>query len=263
MASPGGITEATYVIIGTAAMILMMLAIIGFALAFQRKLARKAREYRDIEKLVEQQELRSAYLLIEGQEQERKRIAAELHDNIGGLLATLKIYSDLSMKNKEVSELKRLNQKINEVSTTLSEEVRQLSHELDLRTLAGFGLKVAIEHLGEAVTASGKINVTTVIDLSDPIVETASLQLYRIIQELVTNSLKHSGASQVRIELTQIERELTLIYEDNGSGFDVLTEKKGMGMDTIATRARQLNGQLTFDSSANGTTCILEISNYA
>ena len=71
-------------------MVLMMFTIILFVYFFQRKLATKAKAYREIEKLMQQQELQSAYFLIEGQEQERKRIASELHDNIGGILATLK-----------------------------------------------------------------------------------------------------------------------------------------------------------------------------
>lgn len=256
------LTETAYLVIGTAAMILMMLTVIIFALAFQRKLARKAKEFIEIEKLVQKQELQSAYFVIEGQEQERKRIAAELHDNIGGLLATLKIYSDLSLNKTNTVDLNRLNGKINEISATLSDEVRKLSHELDLRTLSGFGLKVAVEHLGEAITAAGKINVETIIDTQGPILETHSLHLYRIIQELVTNTLKHSGASRIRIELTQIENDLSLIYEDNGHGFDPLTVKDGMGLNNIQTRVAQIDGKLTIDPSSKGTTCIVELTKH-
>jgi signal transduction histidine kinase len=262
MAGETGLTEATYLIIGTSAMTLMMLSIISFALAFQRKLARKAKEYREIEKLMQKQELQSAYFVIEGQEQERKRIAAELHDNIGGLLATLKIYSDLSIAKPGEEDAVRLNHKMNELSVTLGEEVRKLSHELDLRTLSGFGLKVAVEHLCEALTNSGKILVTPVIDIHRPVLESQSLHLYRIIQELITNTLKHAQAARIRIELTQIDEDITLIYEDNGQGFDLRAIKKGMGMQNIGTRVNQMNGKLTFDSSSNGTTCIIEIINH-
>jgi two-component system NarL family sensor kinase len=263
MAGQIGLTQGTYLIIGTAVLTLMMLAIISFALAFQRKLARKAEEFREIEKLMQKQELQSAYFVIEGQEQERKRIAAELHDNIGGLLATLKIYSDLSLGRLEEEDTQRLTHKINEISVTLGEEVRKLSHELDLRTLSGFGLKVAVEHLCEAVSDAGKILVTAVMDISRPVIEAHSLHLYRIIQELVTNTLKHSNATRVRIELTQIDDDITLIYEDNGQGFDLGTAKRGMGMQNIKTRVNQINGKLTLDSSLNGTTCIIEIINHA
>src|SRR5277367_5792737 len=139
--------DAIYLILGTSAMVLMMFTIILFLYLFQRKLSAKAKAYTEIEKLMQQEELKSAYALIEGQELERKRLASELHDNIGGLMATLKIYSDLTLQKSEQSEIQRLNHKINLISDNLGEEVRKLSHELDLRTLSGFGFKVAIQQL--------------------------------------------------------------------------------------------------------------------
>ena len=262
MAAAIGLSEGAYLVLGTGAMLLMVTAVIAFALAFQRKLARKAREYEAIEKLMREQELQSAYFVIEGQEQERKRIAAELHDNIGGLLATLKIYSDLSVSSQAPADISRLNLKMNGLSATLADEVRKLSHELDLRTLSGFGLKVAVEHLCEALNDSGKIALTAVIDISRPINESRSFHLYRIIQELVTNTLKHADASHIRVELTQIEDDLTLIYEDDGHGFDPGAATRGMGMQNIRARLNQINGKLTVDSSAKGTTCIIELINY-
>jgi hypothetical protein len=261
MAAAVGLSEGTYLVLGTAAMLLMVTAVIAFALAFQRKLAHKAREYRAIEKLMKEQELQSAYFVIEGQEQERKRIASELHDNIGGLLATLKIYSDLSVSSQATEDISRLNRKMNGLSATLADEVRKLSHELDLRTLSGFGLKVAVQHLCEALNDSGKIAVTAVIDMLKPVQESRSFHLYRIIQELVTNTLKHAEATHIRIELTQIEDELTLIYEDNGHGFDATAETKGMGMQNIRARLNQIGGKLTMDASEKGTTCIIELEN--
>ncbi len=257
-----GLSEGSYLILGTSAMILMTLTIIVFAWAFQRKLSRKERAYREVEKLMQKQELQSAYFVIEGQEQERKRIAAELHDHIGGLLATLKIYSDLSLSKEEVQDIRRLNVKINEISSTLGLEVRKLSHELDLKMLAGFGLKVAVQHLCEAISGSGKIQITPVIDISNPINEVISLHLYRITQELFTNTLKHAQASHIRIEITQIQEDISLIYEDNGQGFDPQDVKTGMGMKNIRSRVSQINGKLTFDSSENGTTCIIEINEH-
>src|SRR5690606_22985372 len=121
-------------------------------------------------------------------------IAAELHDNLGSLLATLKIYSDLAVEKTEIPEIRRLNDKISRISSTLGDEVRKLSHELDLKTLSGFGLAVAVKHLCEAITDSGKIKISSFIDVSKPIDEEVSLHIYRIIQELFTNTLKHASA---------------------------------------------------------------------
>lgn len=262
MAAEVGLSETTYLILGTAAMLVMVLSIILFAVMFQRKLARKAKEYREIEKLMQKQELQSAYSVIQGQEQERKRIGAEIHDNLGSLLATLKIYSDLSLSKTEISEIKRLNDKMSQISATLGTEVRKLSHELDHRTLSGFGLTVAVQHLCEAINDSGKARVSPVIDITKPINESTSLHIYRIIQELFTNTLKHASASKVRVEITQIEEEITVIFEDNGQGFDLQAAKTGMGIHNIKSRVNQLEGKLTIDSSSKGTTYIVELTNH-
>lgn len=263
MANQTGLSDLTYLILGTSAMVLMMFAIILFVYLFQRKLAAKARAYAEIEQLMHKQELQSAYFLIEGQEQERKRIAEELHDNIGGLLATLKIYSDLTLKPAEATETQRLNGKINDISESLSNEVRKLSHELDLRTLSGFGLKIAVQQLCEAITASGKLEAIPVLEINDTVPDDISLHLYRIIQELLTNTLKHAMATSARVEISVIGNEITVIYEDNGKGYDVNNNNKaGMGLKNILSRANRMNAKLTIDSSANGTTVILEIASH-
>lgn len=254
------ITDVSYLILGTSSMLFMVLAIIGFAFIFQRKLAKKAKAFQEIERLMQNQELQSAYSVIEGQEQERKRIAAELHDNIGGLLATLKIYSDLVLDKQPGPDVNRLNKEINQVSDKLGEEVRKLSYELDLRTLSAFGLKTAVSQLCEAINESGKISVDSVVDITRPINdEMISLNIYRVIQEMFTNTLKHTSASKVRVEITQIENELTVIFEDNGQGFDVHAVKPGMGLKNIRSRVNRIQGALTVDSSFKGTTYIIEL----
>lgn len=256
-------SELVYLLLGTAAMVLMMAAIIWFICIFQRKLADKAKAFQEIEKLMQKQELQSAYLLIEVQEQERKRIAAELHDNVGSLLATLKIYSDLSVSQTDQEDIKRLNGKMNVITESLGLEVRKLSHKLDLSALSGFGLKAAVMQLCEAINESGKLNVISVIDLGKPLAEDISIQLYRIIQEFFTNTLKHAMATGVRIEVTAIGSDIILIYEDNGKGFDIGNDAQaGMGIRNINSRVAHINGKLTFDSTLNGTTYILELTNH-
>lgn len=254
-------SDTLYLLLGTSSMVLMMMAIIWFLYAFQRKLADKAKAYKEIEQLMQKQELQSVYAIIDGQEQERKRIAAELHDNVGSILATLKIYSDLSITNQNPHDIKRLNDKINTLTESLSLEVRKLSHKLDLGALAGFGLKAAVLQLCEAINDSGKLIVDAIIDPVITVNEEISIQLYRIIQELFTNTLKHAQASQVRIEITSIGEDITLIYEDNGKGMET-DNPSGLGIRNIHLRVSRINGKLTCDSSTNGTTYILELGNY-
>jgi len=253
--------NAIYLILGTSVMVLMMFAICLFLYLFQRNLAAKAKAYDEIEKLVQKQELHSAYALIEGQEQERQRIAEELHDNIGGLLATLKIYSDLTLEKKNSTDVHRLNQRINIISENLGQEVRKLSHQLDLKTLSGFGFRAAMQQLCEAINESAKLTVLSVIDLQQPIGEITALNLYRIIQELLTNTLKHALATHVRLEVTQIDYDITVIYEDNGKGFDKeVAGMNGMGTKNINSRINLMKGKLTLDSTNRGTTYIIELT---
>src|SRR5258708_4255337 len=185
MAGEVQVNDLVTLVLGTASMLIMLVAIILFALLFQKKLIKKERAYRDIEKLLQKQELQSAYVLIQGQDEERKRIASDVHDNLGSLLATLKIYSDLVIKKPAVEEIDRLNEEINELIAMLTTEVRKIAHSLDSSTLKNFGLTAAIEQLCEAITNSGKIKITSIIDVQQPPGDSETLlNLYRIVQEL-------------------------------------------------------------------------------
>lgn len=255
--------ELITLVLGTSSMLLMFAAIIFLAFLFQRKLNKKQQAFREIEKLLENQELKSAYLLIEGQDQERKRIAAEIHDNVGNLLATLKIFSDLVLLKEQDSELKRLNSKINEITETVTIEIRKISHSLDTGTIQNFGLKPAIDQLRDAIQSSGKINFTTQIDQDISLSKNTAMHLYRIIQELITNTLKHSKATKARLEITQVENEISAIYEDNGIGFDINSSTSfGIGLQNIQSRINHLQGEFTIHSTDKGSTFILEIPNY-
>src|SRR5437879_6222982 len=141
------INDILTLVLGTLAMLLMAVAIIAMAFLFQRKLIRKERAYRDIEKLLQKQELQSAYALIQGQDEERKRIASDVHDNLGSLLATMKIYSDLVIKKPAEEEIERLNKEISGLIEILATEVRKIAHSLDSSTLKSFGLTAAVEQL--------------------------------------------------------------------------------------------------------------------
>jgi len=259
MVGEAQVNEVVTLVLGTSSMLVMLVAIILFALLFQKKLIAKERAYRDIEKLLQRQELQSAYALIQGQEAERKKIAADVHDNLGSLLATLKIYSDLVVRKSE-SDVDRLNREINGLIETLTGEVRKIAHSLDSSTLRNFGLEASIRQLCEAVTNSGKINVTSVIDIHRPPEDSEMLlNIYRIVQELLTNTLKHAQATQVRFEITQVNGEITIIHEDNGVGFEVERATNSMGLQNIRSRVSRLHGELKIQSSPKGSTFIIEM----
>lgn len=247
-------------IIGTAGMLLLAFAIVFFIYLYQRKLIKKNLENQQIQDLLQEQETKTTYALLEGQDKERKRIAAELHDSLGSILVTLNMYAD-TLLSKKPKEMKALAQKISATAQLANEETRKISHSLDSGMLKHFGLESAINQLSEAVSSARKIEFNISTQLNDALSTDTSLEIYRIIQELVNNTLKHAQCSSIRLELTNIDDSLNLIYEDNGVGFKKEEIQYGLGLKNIENRIQKLGGDLTIDSKVGkGSTFIVEIS---
>ncbi len=246
-------------IIGTFGMLLMAFSIVLFIYLYQRKLIKKNLENQQIQDLLREQEMKATYALLEGQDKERKRIAAELHDNLGSILVTLNMYAD-TLQTKKQEDVPALAKKISEVAQLANEETRKISHNLDSGLLKHFGLEAAIKQLTEAISTARKIQFQTSI-LIEKISSDVGLEIYRIIQELVNNTLKHSNCSKVHLELSQVDDSLTIIYEDDGVGFKKSEIVPGMGLKNIENRVTKLDGELTIDSSpGKGSTFIIEIA---
>lgn len=245
-------------VIGSAFLMIVLVTIILVATA---KYFRKQRSYIAIETLLKKQELNSAYAMIQGQEEERKRIAEDLHDSIGGLLATLRMYSDLLHEKETHPDTKELSGKIAELSELAAEETRRISHHLGSGLLKNFGLSTSLLQLCEVVKKSHHLTVSATLDLQKEPDGHLSINIYRIVQELFTNTLKHARATTVRIEVTEIEDDyLSIIFEDNGAGFDTTQTPTGMGLQNIKARIERFQGILTIDANAQrGTTVIIEI----
>ncbi|MDH5398600.1 MAG: sensor histidine kinase [Cyclobacteriaceae bacterium] len=249
-------------ILGTAGMLLLGTAISIFIFIFQRKLIKRKLAYQKIEDLLKKQELKSAYALLKGQDSERKRIASELHDNLGGILVTLNMFVDTLLDKSLTEDQKKVAERIREVSHKASEEARNLSHQLDSASLKHFGFKSALADLIRMVDETKSVNIISNIELRGELENEVGHNLYRCIQELINNTLKHARATAINIEITQIAGEyINLIFEDNGVGFDMEEIKgKGIGLKSIETRVEQINGQLTVDSVKDkGTTVIIDI----
>ena len=241
---------------GTFAMILMAGGFATFIFLYQRKLINKKLELQAIEDELKDKELESAYEIMQAQDAERKRIAADIHDNLGSIMVTLSMYADGLLQDRPNKEA--IAQKISEVSKMAATETRKISHELHSGVLQYFGLHNALQDLQETVNGAGK--VTMQIDC--PVIDVPSekaINLYRICQELVNNSLKHSKASQLRFVVEQSERMITISYQDNGVGFDVEKVKKGLGIKGINTRLTPYHGKLSIDSGPKGSRFIIEV----
>ena len=251
-------------ILGTSGMLLLATAIILFIYLYQRKLIKRKLAYQKIEDLLKKQELKSTYALIEGQEAERKRIAQDLHDSLGSMLVTLNMYADTLIGKAAKKEVKQLAEKISDITQQATEETRRISHNLDTSMLTHFGLEAAINDLLNAIRKAKSMAIVSHIHLPHRLHKEVSNNLYRIIQELINNTLKHAHATKIHLEVSQISTEyISLIYEDNGVGFDTSTKVNGMGLTNIASRIDTTGGTLQIDSKIKkGSSFIIEIPLY-
>lgn len=256
------LSEPFILIAGTLSLLSMVIALIIFAFLFQRKLIQKEIAYREIEKLLDDQELKTAYAVIEGQEKERKRIAQDLHDNVGSLLAVLKLYLHNATDLKQPLEVSKVSRKALGVLEEVINESRRIAYELDAIAMKHSGLATAVDQLCQALRDSERIKVNSFIDLECPIQDDLAFHVYRIVQELFNNTLKHANASWVNLHIQIISNAfISVIFEDDGRGYDVgLAEKQGMGLRNIEMRVNRFTGKMNIESViGRGTTVVIEM----
>lgn len=200
--------------------------------------------------------------LIEGQENERKRVAQELHDGLGQVLSVIKL-SLYALQNEINSE--KLD-KLTNFAELAIKEYRAVSHNLIPPLLENNGLKDALNDLCINLRSSGNIEIDFNCNLADELPKLYAIETYRIIQELMNNTMKHANASKVILMLEQTGNVLDIEYSDNGDGFDMeeirkksWSMRKGIGISNIESRVKLLNGTITIKSEINkGTTCYMQ-----
>ena len=218
----------------------------------------------EIDTLLKEQEAKSYAAMLEGQNTERERIAQDLHDRLGGTLAAVKVHFNLM--DKKIEEIKSENRELfDKVNTMLSDavqDVRRISHDLASSRLSKLGLKGALEDLAQILNKAKKMEVDFFMDDAIPGLEKKKEQeVYAILQELVSNTLKHANATSVEMQLNRQDDMLNILYEDNGVGFEMKdAEKKGLGLTGLSNRVHRLEGTINFDSVVGrGTIVIINI----
>ena len=199
--------------------------------------------------------------LLEGQEQERGRLARDLHDGLGGLLSGTK--HQLSYLDPHQSENieEGISKSIKQIDGAV-EELRRVAHNLMPDLLVKYGLEVAIQEFASRISNNALDIHTEFINYGNSLSEEKQLIIYRIIQELVNNAIKHAEASEIIIQISQEENMLNLTVEDNGKGFDHkgLNVKKTAGFHNIESRVQFLKGTMNIISELNiGTSIELQI----
>ncbi|MBI3195774.1 MAG: hypothetical protein HYZ34_15105 [Ignavibacteriae bacterium] len=203
--------------------------------------------------------------LIEGQEQERKRIAHELHDSLGQNLILIKNNADLGLLQSNRYE-QGIKQKFDEISSIASEvlkETKNISYNLRPYQLESLGLTQTLETTLAQIEKSTSLVITKKIDDINALVKKENeIHLYRIIQECMNNILKHSNATGATIEIRKLEKEIVVSVHDNGKGLisEQPNSHQGLGHRGIEERVRILDGKFIITSSPNaGTSIIIHI----
>ncbi len=248
--------------------LILLIPVIGLLVTYYQKikaqseLTKKQEEVNEekISSLLKDQELKVIKASIESQDKERKRIAQELHDSIGGNLAAIKLQLNNS-ENKNEGLLKGINTQIDDTY----ELVRDLSHNLIPKKFSKNNFCDILEEYFKNI--GGASSLTTLcsvyprkeIDLLD---EKLQIETFKIIQELITNSIKHSKASSIELQLNLVENELSILFEDDGVGFDTNKNIEGIGFRNIRSRLNKISGTIDIDSRIKrGTIINIEITN--
>jgi two-component system sensor histidine kinase DegS len=244
-----------------------------FAFVFFRNTKRKQRkaekerqeQIEEKEKILKDLELSTIDAMIEGQEKERQRLAIVLHDSVGATLSAAKLQFDYLVKNQNDTTYSA--ELIKKTSTLLEDayaEIRSMAHLKNSGVMAKNGLLPAVEKL--SFNASGINGLTFEVQsfgLEKRLENSLEITVFRIIQELVTNIIRHANATKAIVYLTNYEDNLNIMIEDNGIGFNpkqITKTNAGMGISSIDKRVEYLDGQFTIESEINkGTTVIIDI----
>lgn len=247
------------VIFAVGIVFLMVLMIVFFFYFSRRKVIKTQLEKANLE-IAYQKELLQATILT--QEEERKRIAQDLHDAISSKLNIVSLNATMLTNMLPSEEVKRVGDSIYKVTSTVLENSRRIAHDLLPPTLDKFGFMAAVEELCEEIEATNKFELEYLIQYPEWFLSaTNELHLFRVLQELFNNSIKHSRASKIQLTVAVQENLLSLRYSDNGRGFDVKQAQmaKGLGMSGIENRAILMNANYSVNSSPeNGTEVTFE-----
>lgn len=215
----------------------------------------------EVIRLENENELKRILGVVEGQDQERNRLAQDIHDGIGGTLAGIKL--ELSQVNATI-----MNGKINEIiikMQTAFNDLRLISHNLSSNSFKEKEFDFLLNKLKEEYESRGEFDTEILIfpeNAMNKIAHNTRYQLYRVIQELFTNTSKHAKASKVVVSCTVFEDQINVIFEDDGDGFDFLNET-GIGLKNIEERLSIIKGTIVIEShQGKGTTIIIDIPLY-
>lgn len=213
-------------------------------------------------KLKQEKIISATNAMLQGEETERTRLARDLHDGLGGLLSGIKFQLNTMKGNVILNENDALTftSSISQLDNAIA-EMRRVAHNMMPEVLVNFGLDEALKSYCENITQSKalKINYQS-FGVENRLEKSTEIVVYRIVQELLNNIVKHAQATESTIQLSRNNNLVSLTVEDNGKGFDTinLNQTKGIGLQNLQNRVDYLNGTLDIKSDNKGTSAHIE-----
>jgi two-component system, NarL family, sensor kinase len=248
---------STVLFIGTMGMLVLTVGLVLFIIFHQRKVSRYQRT---LQKMEEEQQKILLNASIKLQEEERQRLAADLHDDAGPLLATARLYLNENLVNQDkATQLQSIFQARQIIDDTI-QLVRNISHSLMPPTLKNFGLESAVNDLFQKISGSGTMNASSRFhEYKDRLKPEKELIVFRIVQELVNNILKHSNSSFIHLTQNVHGDKFYLRIHHDGRGlvqadFEKLNKSNiGLGLKNISSRLRVVQGNIYFEKDISQT----------
>jgi two-component system, NarL family, sensor kinase len=242
---------------GTLGMLVLTIGLILFIIFHQRKVIRYQLRLQQMEQQQQQILLNASIRL---QEEERQRLAADLHDDAGPLLATARLYLNENLVNQDkATQLQSIYQARQILDDTI-QLIRNISHSLMPPTLKNFGLESAINDMFQKISGSGQINASSRFhEYKDRLKPEKELIVYRVLQELVNNILKHSNSSFIHLTQNMQNGSCLLRLHHDGRGivqtdFEKLNKSNiGLGLKNISSRLKVAHGNILFEKDASQT----------
>jgi signal transduction histidine kinase len=225
--------------------IILLLALAALFFLWRWTVQKRRKAEVQIKQLEQEKQLIATLSVLEGEIQERIRLARDLHDSLGSILAAVK-YNLIDNRKTMVmneEEAKRFDSSINLLDDSIR-EMRRIAHHLMPESLDSVGLKQSVADFCNSLSIV-KFSYFGDDTRFNPKLE---MMIYRIMHELVSNALKHSGASRILVEIAQNTEEIFLTVQDDGCGFDPDTQAEGMGLKNINARVAACNGNVSIHS---------------
>jgi signal transduction histidine kinase len=240
---------------GTVGMILLASGLILFVIYHQRRVLRYQNKMQEMEGEYQKMLLKASIKL---QEEERSRLAADLHDDAGPLLATARLYLNENLVNMDKAAQMQSIFNAKQIIDETIQLIRNISHSLMPPTLKNFGLESAVNDFFQKINNAGSINVNARFhDYKNRLKAEKELIIFRILQELVNNILKHSNASFIHLTQHEGEEKVILRLHHDGKGitqqeFVRLTRSKdGLGLKNIQSRLRVIQGDILYEEDTS------------